>query len=231
LRYEFAKMYYSRVTDRLYGRVSRLFLAPLLQAVVRVAGHQPMLDFLQSFRYPLAGECVISRELAAALPISAGWGLEIGLLCEAFRRAEPRRIAQVDGGRHYDHRHQPLGDESGGLFRMSREIAVTLLTQLRDEGMPFSPSFLDVLRASFERESREALRRSCHLALINALPEPEDDERAVALFARALSDAGREIFDDPASGKANVMPAWASMRNPSPDWVGHFLEAIANGIG
>ena len=71
LRYDFAKMYYSRVTDRLYGRVSRLFLTPLLQAIVRVTGHQPLLDFLQSFRYPLAGECVITRELAAALPIPA----------------------------------------------------------------------------------------------------------------------------------------------------------------
>ncbi|MEI9895831.1 MAG: hypothetical protein WDN28_18600 [Chthoniobacter sp.] len=68
LGYRFAKMYYSRVTDRLYGRVSRLFLAPLLHAVVRVAGHQPLVDFLLSFRYPLAGEVAFTRELAAELP-------------------------------------------------------------------------------------------------------------------------------------------------------------------
>ena len=231
LRYDFAKMYYSRVTDRLYGRVSRLFLTPLLQAIVRVAGHQPLLDFLQSFRYPLAGECVITRELAAALPVSAGWGLEIGLLCEAFRRAEPRRIAQVDGGRHYDHRHQPLGDEHGGLFRMSREIAVTLLAQLGDEGLEVSPSFLEVLRASFERESLEALRRSRHLALINGLPFPQDDEQAVAVFKQALSDAGSEFLDDPSVASARLLPAWAGLQKTSPDWIGRFLEAVANGIG
>jgi len=231
LRYDFAKMYYSRVTDRLYGRVSRLFLTPLLQAVVRVAGHQPLLDFLQSFRYPLAGECVITRELAAALPVSAGWGVEVGLLCEAFRRAEPRRVAQVDGGRHYDHRHQPLGDERSGLFRMSREIAVTLLAQLCDEGLKFSPSFLEVLMASFDRESREALRRSRHLALINGLPVPREDEEAAAVFARALSEAGREFFDDPSVAAARTLPAWAGLQSASPDWVGRFLEAFANGIG
>jgi glucosyl-3-phosphoglycerate synthase len=231
LRYDFAKMYYSRVTDRLYGRVSRLFLTPLLQAVVRVAGHQPLLDFLQSFRYPLAGECVITRQLAAAAPFAAGWGLEVGMLCEAFRRTEPRRIAQVDGGRHYDHRHQPLGDERGGLFRMSREIAVTLLTQLGDEGLQFSPSFLEVLRASFERESREALRRSRHLALINDLPFPQEDEQAVAVFTRALSEAGREFFDDSPVAAAGALPAWATLHRTSPEWVGRFLEAVANGIG
>jgi len=231
LRYDFAKMYYSRVTDRLYGRVSRLFLTPLLQAIVRVAGHQPLLDFLQSFRYPLAGECVTTRELAAALPVSAGWGLEVGLLCEAFRRADPRRIAQVDGGRHYDHRHQPLGDEHGGLFRMSREIAVTLLAQLGDEGLQFSPSFLEVLGASFERESREALRRSRHLALINDLPFPQDDEQAVAVFKRALSEAGREFFNDPLGVAAHTLPAWAGMQKSLPEWAARFLEAVSHGIG
>jgi glucosyl-3-phosphoglycerate synthase len=231
LRYDFAKMYYSRVTDRLYGRVSRLFLTPLLQAIVRVAGHQPLLDFLQSFRYPLAGECVITRELAAALPFSAGWGLEVGLLCEAFRRAEPRRIAQVDGGRHYDHRHQPLGDERGGLFRMSREIAVTLLAQLCDEGLQFSPSFLEVLQASFERESREALRRSRHLALINGLLVPREDEEAAAVFARALSEAGREFLDNSPLVAARTLPAWADAQRTSPDWIARFLEAVADGIG
>ena len=231
MRYDFAKMYYSRVTDRMYGRVSRLFLTPLLQAIVRVAGHQPLLDFLQSFRYPLAGECVMTRELAAALPFSAGWGLEVGLLCEAFRRAEPRRIAQVDGGRHYDHRHQPLGDERGGLYRMSREIAVTLLTQLCDEGLQFSPPFLEVLRASFERESREALRRSRHLALINGLPFPQEDEQAAAVFAQALSEAGREFFNDTLAVAARALPAWAGLQRNSPDWVARFLEAVPNGIG
>ena len=74
-------MYYSRVTDRLYGRVSRLFLAPLLHALLRVAGHQPLLDFLLSFRYPLAGEVALTRELATTLPASSGWGLEIGSVC------------------------------------------------------------------------------------------------------------------------------------------------------
>ena len=42
------------------------------------AGHIPLVDFLLSFRYPLAGEVAMTRELAASLRPSAGWGLEIG---------------------------------------------------------------------------------------------------------------------------------------------------------
>ena len=219
-------MYYSRVTDRLYGRVSRLFLAPLLQAVVRVTGHQPLLDFLQSFRYPLAGECAMTRELAAHLPFSAGWGLEVGLLCEAFRHADPHRIAQVDGGRHYDHRHQPLGDERGGLFRMSREIASTLLSQLREEGLPVDAAFLTALTASFGRESREAVRRSRHLALINGLPATSADEAAAQVFSKALSDAAEEFPHSTASILESGLPSWISLQRSSPKQVEQFLDAV-----
>ena len=56
LGYEFSKGYYSRVTDRLHGRVTRLFMTPLLRSLQRLAGPHPFLTFLDSFRYPLAGE-------------------------------------------------------------------------------------------------------------------------------------------------------------------------------
>ena len=41
LNYEFAKGYYGRVTDRLYGRVTRLFMTPLLRAMKSVLGPAP----------------------------------------------------------------------------------------------------------------------------------------------------------------------------------------------
>ena len=141
LRYQFSKMFYSRGLDRLYGRVSRLFFAPLLDALARVVGTHPLIEFLASFRYPLAGECAMAREVAAMLPMEPAWGLEIGLLCEAFRRVEPRHIAQVDGGRDYDHRHQPLGDEHSGLFRMCKEVARTLFHIFSKKVFPFAGSF------------------------------------------------------------------------------------------
>ncbi|EDY22139.1 glycosyltransferase involved in cell wall biogenesis [Chthoniobacter flavus Ellin428] len=184
LGYRFAKMYYSRVTDRLYGRVSRLFLAPLLHAVVRVAGHLPLVDFLLSFRYPLAGEVALTRELAMQLPMSSGWGLEIGQLCEIFRRIDPREVCQVDGGAGYDHKHQPA---TTALAGMAGEIAHELFAQLAAEGLAKDVAFHAAIAAAYRREAAHALRRSASLALINGLPFDEAAEHAMLeTFARQL---------------------------------------------
>jgi glucosyl-3-phosphoglycerate synthase len=176
LGYRLAKMYYSRVTDRLYGRVSRLFLAPLLHAVVRVAGHVPLVDFLLSFRYPLAGEVAMTRELAASLRPSAGWGLEIGQLCEVFRHVDPREVCQVDGGTGYDHKHQPAAT---ALADMAAEIARELLAQLAVEGLATDAAFRAALAGAWRREAAHALRRSAGLALINGLPFDQAAESAI----------------------------------------------------
>jgi glucosyl-3-phosphoglycerate synthase len=187
LGYRFAKMYYSRVTDRLYGRVSRLFVTPLLHAVVRVAGHQPLVDFLLSFRYLLAGEIAITRELAAALPVSPGWGLEIGQLCEVFRRADPREVCQVDGGPGYDHKHQPAAT---ALAEMAAEIARELFLQLAAEGLPGDAPFRTAVTAAYRREAAHALHRSASLALINALPFDARAEREIVdTFAQRLESS------------------------------------------
>jgi glucosyl-3-phosphoglycerate synthase len=187
LGYRFAKMYYSRVTDRLYGRVSRLFLAPLLHAVLRVAGHVPLVDFLLSFRYPLAGEVAMTRELAASLRTSTGWGLEIGQLCEVFRQIDPRDVCQVDGGAGYDHKHQPA---TTALAAMAAEIARELLAQLTQEGLVADAAFSAALGRAYRGEAAHALRRSESLALINGLPfDAAAEEAIVEAFAQRLDAA------------------------------------------
>ncbi len=176
LGYRFAKAYYSRVTDRLYGRVSRLFFAPLLHAVVRVAGHHPLVDFLLSFRYPLAGEIALTRELAAQLPAAAGWNVEISHLCEVFRRVDPRDVCEVDGGSGYDHKHQPAATALAG---MAAEIARELFAQLAAEGLPADPAFRSAVARAYRREAAHALRRSAALARINAFPFDNGAEREI----------------------------------------------------
>ncbi len=184
LGFHFAKMYYPRVTDRLYGRVSRLFLAPLLQALQRVAGHQPLLGFLLSFRYPLAGEVAMTLATAAALPPIGGYALEIGQLCETFRHLDPRAVCQVDGGAGYDHRHQPA---TTALGAMAREIATELYRQCALEGLPSDPTFHRAVATAYLQEAELALHRSASLALINDLPFDAPAEREmVATFAAQL---------------------------------------------
>jgi glucosyl-3-phosphoglycerate synthase len=206
LDFDFAKMYYSRVSDRLYGRVSRLFLAPLLHALIRVAGHHPLLDFLQSFRYPLAGECALQAALASKLPLQHGWSLEIGMLCALFRQTEPHRMCQVDGGTGYDHKHQPA---ASSLSPMCSQIARTLLEQLALEGCAITPVLLESLADAHRRESLEAVRRSVALASINGIPCDRAAEESLAL---AFADTLPKVPPH----QSRPLPPWESIERATP---------------
>jgi glucosyl-3-phosphoglycerate synthase len=184
LGFRYAKAYYSRVTDRLYGRVSRLFLTPFLHSIIRVSGHHPLVDFLLSFRYPLSGEMAMTRDVATGLAFSDGWGLEIGQLCEVFRRVDPRDVCQVDGGSGYDHKHQPAAT---ALAQMAGEIARELFAQLAAEGLPVGTEFQSAVAKAYRREAEHALRRSAALARINGLPFDSTDEASIVeIFSERL---------------------------------------------
>jgi glucosyl-3-phosphoglycerate synthase len=153
---------------------------------VRVAGHLPLVEFLLSFRYPLAGEVAMTRELASALPGTDGWGLEIGQLCAVFRTVEPREVCQVDGGAGYDHKHQTAAT---ALTAMAAEIARELFAQLAAEGLPANAAFCGAIATAYRRETEHTLHRSAALALINGLDFDEPAERAiVAAFADRLEE-------------------------------------------
>jgi glucosyl-3-phosphoglycerate synthase len=184
LGFRFAKAYYARATDRLYGRVTRLFFAPLLHAWVRTAGHLPLLSFLLSFRYPLAGEIALTRELAATLAVAPGWTLELATLCEVFRAVDPREVCQVDGGRGYDHKHQPAME---GLVSMAREIAQELHRQLEVD-YPSTKELRGLIPQAYAREADLAARRSAALARINQLSFDETAERELAREFRGVLD-------------------------------------------
>ena len=112
LGYEFCKGYYSRVTNRLHGRVTRLYLTPLIRSLQQVAGSHPLLTFLDSFRYPLAGEFAMVRDLAWINRIPGDWGLEVGVLAEIYRNCALRRICQADIADAYEHKHQSLSADN-----------------------------------------------------------------------------------------------------------------------
>ena len=137
LHYEFAKGYYGRVADRLYGRVTRLFVTPLLRAMKAVLGTHPLLEYLDSFRYPLAGECSMTTDLARINRIPSDWGLEIGTLVEVYRNCSLKRICQVELVENYDHRHQSLSvdDATQGLHRMVADIAASAIRNLASYGV------------------------------------------------------------------------------------------------
>ena len=142
-RFQFSKGYYSRVANQsLGGRVSRLLVTPLTRALKHSLDdrHQDYLTFIDSFRYPLAGEFSMRKDVLAGLRIPCDWGLEVGVLLEMLRNYSTRRICQVDIADIYDHKHQDLSrhSEESGLSKMSIDISKAFFRKLATDGVIFN---------------------------------------------------------------------------------------------
>ncbi len=218
LNYEFAKGYYSRVTDRLYGRVTRLFVTPLLQAMKSVLGPLPLLEYLGSFRYPLAGECSMRTDLVRINRIPSDWGLEMGVLAEVFRNCSQKRICQVELVENYEHKHRELSenDPTTGLHRMVVDIAGALIRNLASYGVQFDAGFLNTLIAAYVRTAQDGVARYSDDAAVNGLVfDRHAEEVAVETFSRALRAGGLGFVRDP-MGTPQI-PNWSRVTSALPD--------------
>jgi len=63
LRYQFSKGFYARYSDRLHGRVVRLFYFPLVRALRRILQKVDFLEYMSDFRYPLSESSPLSPAL------------------------------------------------------------------------------------------------------------------------------------------------------------------------
>lgn len=227
LGYEYSKGYYGRITDRLHGRVTRLFLTPLVRALQLIVGHTPFLRYLDSFRYALAGEFGMTVDLARSVRIPGDWGLEVGMLAEVFRNTATRRVCQVDIAENYDHKHQSLSadDASAGLNRMTRDIAKSLLRTIAGEGIAFPAGFYTTLKVTYLRMAQDAVRIYHDDAAINGLHFDRHTETlAVEVFARSLARACADFEADPL-GTAGL-PNWNRVTAAIPDVLDRYREAI-----
>jgi glucosyl-3-phosphoglycerate synthase len=227
LNYEFAKGYYGRVADRLFGRVTRLFVTPLLRAMKAVLGSHPLLDYLDSFRYPLAGEVSMTTDLARINRIPADWGLEIGTLVEVYRNSSPKRICQVELAENYDHRHQELSenDATRGLHRMVVDIASSAIRNLASYGVEFDAGFLNTLTAAYRRTAQDAISSYSDDAALNGLVfDRHEEELAVETFTRALRAAGLGFVRDPMD--VPQIPNWNRVASALPGFLDELREAV-----
>lgn len=217
--FEFSKGYYARVTDRLYGRVTRLFYSPLIRTLERVLGQTPFLYYLDHFRYALSGEFAMIASLAAGIRISPTWGLEVSLLSEIYQRASVNRICQVEIADHYEHKHQALDKKpsSNGLIRMACDIAKALFRVLSQDGVVLSTAFFRTLLTAYIQEARIAIEKYHALSLINGLAYDRHTEiEAVEAFVGSLRCATAEFVEDPVG--IPMLPAWARVSAALPDF-------------
>ena len=57
----------------------------MIHATKRVLGENDFLNYLDSFRYLLAGEFAFRRDLLNDMRVPSDWGLEMGVASEMYR--------------------------------------------------------------------------------------------------------------------------------------------------
>ena len=124
---EFAKGFYRRpfrLGDQVRpddgGRVTELTARPLIDAFY---------PELAAFDQPLAGELAARRDLLERLPFTTGYGVDIGLLIDAWREVGADGLAQVDLDVRQN-RHRPLSE----LAPMASAVLAAVTARLVREG-------------------------------------------------------------------------------------------------
>lgn len=226
--YQFCKGYYSRIANgSLNGRVCRLLVSPLIHSLQKIVGYSEYLDYLNSFRYALAGEFSMRVDVLNDLRIPSDWGLEIGVISEMFRNYATSRICQVDIADIYDHKHQDLSteDPQKGLSRMSTDITKAVIRKLATQGNVFSNETFRSLKATYFRTALDFVERFYNDALINGLQiDRHKEEKAVELFAENIVRAGEVFLSNPM--ETPFMPSWNRVISAIPDILDHIYEAV-----
>lgn len=227
INFDFCKGYYARVTDRMHGRVTRLFITPLLRALQKIFGHLPILVYLDSFRYPLAGEFAMSSDLARLNRIPADWGLEVGVLAEIYRNCALKRICQAELCDTYEHKHQDLsaGDPGKGLMKMTVDIAKNLFRTLSSEGLVFTFGTFQTLQVSYIRTAEDTITRYYADAMIDGLEfDRHSEECAVETFAKSLAIAADSFMAEPLG--TPLIPNWNRITAAMPDFLDRLCDAV-----
>lgn len=226
LDFDFCKAYYARCTDRMHGRVVRLLTMPLLQALISVLGPERFLVFLSSFRYPLSGEFAVTSMLARSNRIPSDWGLEVGTLAEVYRNTSQKRVCQVDLGRLYEHKHQPLSldDPKKGLMKMTGDILASIFRTLASRGVVFSMGHFSSIESAYLRAAQDSIRQYNADALLNNLQfDRHSEEIAIEGFAGQIMTVGEQVCKDPTGNES--MPTWTRVLAAFPEFPHRLREA------
>ena len=225
--YDFCKGFYTRVTDKMHGRATRLLVTPLVRALETILGYHPLLVFFDSFRYILAGEFSMDVNLARINRIPGDWGLEVGTLAEVYRNTSISRVCQVDIAENYEHKHQALSPEDAtkGLHKMCVDICKSIFRTLASEGIVFSDGFFKTLVATYARTAQDMLKRYEDDASINGLFfDRHEESLAVETFTRGIRKASEQIMKDPLG--VPLIASWDRVIAAIPNILDTIREAV-----
>lgn len=226
--YVFSKGYYSRQTEeKLNGRVVRLLVGPLLAALQKVCEPNDYIIYLNSFRYALAGEFAMGRQVVKNIRIPSDWGLEVGVLSEIWRNHSTQTICQVEVADNYDHKHQTVSHDNPekGLSKMSIDITKSLFRKLATDGQIFSRGTFRTIKATYFRIALDRIETYHNDAVMNGLSlDRHEEETTVELFAQNIMQAGDSFLETP--HETPFMANWNRINSAVPDFTERFTEAV-----
>ena len=224
----FTKGFYPRWADnKLNGRVCRLLVTPLVRALQTVVGHMPYLEYIDSFRYPLAGEFAMRTSVMKDVKIPSDWGLEIGILTEMQRTFSTHRICQVDLGDQYDHKHQCLSpdDHTKGLSKMATDISKAFFRKLATYGVVMTQETFRSIKATYYRTALDLVESYRKDAIFNGLEfNIHAEEKAVELFASTVMEAGISFLENPM--ETPFISCWRRVTSAIPDAFEQINDAV-----
>jgi glucosyl-3-phosphoglycerate synthase len=226
--YEFCKGYYARVAgNSMNGRVCRLLVTPLLRALKKIFPAEDFIEYLDSYRYALAGEFSLRTDVIKNIRMPSDWGLEIGMLSEVRRHYATNRLCQVDIADAYDHKHQDLSsaDDKQGLSKMSIDISKAIFRKLATNGVVFSAETFRSIKATYYRIALDFIDIYHDDAMMNGLRlDIHAEEKAVELFAENILKAGLHFLEYPM--ETPFIPSWTRVNSALPDLAEDFLKEV-----
>lgn len=226
--YAFCKGFYARSAEgKIHGRVSRLLVTPLIRALKRTLGYNEYLEYIDSFRYPLAGEFSFRADVIRDIRLPSDWGLEIGVLSELNRNYANNRLCQADIADIYDHKHQALSPEDAakGLSKMSIDISKALFRKLATNGVVFNTETFRSIKATYFRIALDFIETYYNDAKMNGLTlDVHAEEQAVELFAKNIISAGNHFLENPM--EQPFIPSWNRVLSAMPDILDDIQHAV-----
>ena len=174
---DFNKGYYARFSNnKLDGRLTRLLVLPLLNAIQAQHPTNELLQWLLAFRYPLSGDVAMSSRLLPQLHFSEHWAYDLSLLTSLYQAKQKLEIYQTEVSDNYEHLHRSIEKDAAlGLMEVAKDIS-DYLTALR-------PLDRTRLIADYHALSRQYCEKYRKLALFNGLfYSQEAEQNLIAQF-------------------------------------------------
>ncbi len=225
INFEFSKGYYSRLSDKLYGRATRLFFTPLIRSLKNLMPGHPFLEYLDSFRFVLSGECVLTRKIATEMQLAADWGLEVSILHQVHKLSDTQRICQVEITDFYEHKHRQINNKNNSLSLSNTVLKISLLLfyYLDQKNEIFTKDFNQSLLNLYWIHANRAIKQYKALSIFNNISYSVNQEfETIKIFYKTIDNALEQYSKS--IEKMKFMKSWNSINTTNSS----FLERLVN---